>query len=66
MGYSNERQIEIHNEMIESDEKYREDYERWCEDVGRELEMEAAENFDLFGYKMDCTGYIETYRENKN
>lgn len=60
MGFSSEMHIEMHNEMLESDESYREDYERWCEEL--EWQM-VQEEFDLFGYKMDYLGYTEVFGE---
>lgn len=66
MGWASERQIENHNELMESDAEYVEEYERYMLDMAMEIEMEESEAFNLFGYKMDYKGYTETYRENKN
>ncbi len=64
MGWASERQIEIHNERLESDAEYAADYECWMLEMAMEAEMETAEAlFDLFGYKMDYKGYTEVFGE---
>lgn len=66
MGWASERQIEIHNDLMESNAEYAEDFAQWMLEQAVIAEMEESEEFDLFGYKIDHTGYIETYKENKN
>ena len=62
MGWASEQHIENHNALMQSDAEYAEDFERWMLDNAMEAEMEESEDFDLFGYKLDYKGYIETYR----